>query len=205
MNILYEDNHLFVLDKPAGLLTQPSGTDEDSLESRAKHFLKKREQKKGNVFLEAVHRLDRPVSGIVVFAKTSKALSRLNAAQRNKLFRKIYRAEVEGRMDHDAGTMDHFLRHDKFKALIDPEGKRAILHYKVLDRNDRTTTVEVHLESGRYHQIRAQFSEIGHPIVGDQKYGSLMSRDGISLCHAEVSFPHPITKKSIVIHSDCVL
>jgi len=200
MNILFEDNHLFIVSKPAGLLTQPSGTSEDSLEAQAKAFLKIRDQKPGNVFLEVVHRLDKPVSGIVVFAKTSKALSRLNATQREKKFRKVYRATVEGHLRNKSGTLDYHLLHDHYRAKVDPSGKRAVLHYFVLEEFKNSSHVEVELETGRYHQIRAQFAYVGHPILGDHKYGSQVDwKQGIALQHVLIEFPHPITSDVVKI------
>ena len=140
---LYEDNHLLVLNKPAGLLTQPSGTEQNSLEQQAKAWLKAIYHKPGNVFLEAVHRLDKPVSGIVVFGKTSKALSRLNASIRAKQARKIYWAWVEGSVSSDSGELEHFLLHDEFQAKVvevhHPQGKLARLTYKVLQRRPGRT------------------------------------------------------------------
>jgi len=200
MKILYEDNHLFVVVKPPGLLTQPSGTSQDSLEAQAKAFLKTRDHKPGNVFLEAVHRLDKPVGGIVVFAKTSKAVSRLNAAQREKKFRKVYHAHVEGKLAQKSGTLTHHLHHDHHLAKVDPEGKKAVLHYRVLEEGELSSLVEVELETGRYHQIRVQFAHIGHPILGDHKYGSKAEwKDGIALTHVQIEFPHPITSEVLKI------
>jgi len=202
MEVLYEDNHLFIVFKPSGLLTQPSGQVQESLEARAKAFIKERDRKPGGVFLEAVHRLDKPVSGIVVFAKTSKALSRLNAAQREKKFRKIYRAEVEGHLEPLEGTFEHFLVHDRHKAKVSPGGKLSRLQYRVVEKRQNTSVVEVELQTGRYHQIRVQFAHAGHPIVGDVKYGSRLARNsaGIALSHTEVEFPHPIHGEHVKIH-----
>jgi 23S rRNA pseudouridine1911/1915/1917 synthase len=194
VDILYEDNHVIVVDKPAGLLTQPSGTDGDNLEDRVKKFIKKRGNKPGKVFLEAVHRLDKPAFGLVVFAKTSKALSRLNAAQREKKFRKFYRAKVEGALPKPEGTLENILFHDRHIARVvgqdHPKGKQAVLHYREID--GESNLVEIELVTGRYHQIRAQLAHIGCPIVGDKKYGSLTHLpSGIYLEHYRVEFPHP--------------
>lgn len=189
VNVLHCDNHLLVLSKPAGLLTQPNNTSADSLEAWAKRYLKQRFNKPGNVFCEAVHRLDRPVSGVVLFARTSKALSRLNDAQRAGKFRKTYIAKVEGHPT--SGTYIDHLTHAERKALIDPHGKRCELDFTTLASTSNTSLVEIHLKTGRYHQIRAQFAHHGHPIVGDQKYG----RGGelLYLHHAKLIFPHPVT------------
>lgn len=199
--ILYEDNHLLVLNKPSGLLTQPSGTDQDSLEQRAKAWIKQTYHKPGNVFLEAVHRLDKSVSGVVVFGKTSKAVSRLNEAMRDKNSQKIYLALVEGHPPASEGILENYLIHDDYQAKIvpknNPQGKTAILKYKILKAFQSTTLLEIELITGRYHQIRVQLAHIGCPIVGDYKYGAKTPFiiDSIALHHQKISLPHPITKK----------
>lgn len=200
MQPLFEDNHLLVLNKPAGLLTQPSGTGQESLEQQAKAWLKEVYHKPGNVFLEAVHRLDKPVSGIVIFGKTSKALTRLNASIRAKQTRKIYWAWVEGSVKLDEGILEHFLVHDDFHAKVvdahHPEGKKARLTYRVLQRKQDRTLLEIELETGRYHQIRLQLSALGHPVWGDHKYGSKQTYafEAIALHHRSLQFPHPISQ-----------
>lgn len=205
---IFEDNHLLVLNKPAGLLTQPSGTDQDSLELQAKLWIKSVYQKPGNVFLEAVHRLDKPVSGVVLFAKTSKALSRLNISMREKQTKKIYWAWVEGVLESEQGTLEHFLFHDDFHAKVvessHPQGKIARLKYTVLEKNGKGSLVEIALETGRYHQIRLQFSAIGHPIFGDQKYGAkeAYEKGAIALHHRRLEIPHPITQTSMIFEAD---
>lgn len=200
MNVIYEDNHLLVVNKPAGILTQPSGTDQDSLEAQAKLYIKKHYNKPGNVFLGAVHRIDKPVSGLIIFARTSKALSRLQAAMREKKYTKIYHALVEGTLSPSEGTLEHYLIHDDYKATVakkdHPLAKFSRLHYKTLKIEKNISLVEIELETGRYHQIRVQFSDIGHPIVGDLKYGSkkrLMVPNAIALHHQSVTFIHPVT------------
>lgn len=200
MTPIFEDNHLLVLNKPAGLLTQPSGTEQESLEQQAKEWIKVVHRKPGNVFLEAVHRLDKPVSGIVVFGKTSKGLSRLNASMRAKQTRKMYWAWVEGMLLADEGILENFLLHDEFHAKVvqndHPEGKLARLTYKVIERKNERTWVEIELETGRYHQIRLQFSALGHPIWGDRKYGGQQSYEAgaIALHHRSLQLPHPISQ-----------
>lgn len=205
--ILYEDNHLLILNKPAGLLTQPSGTEQESLEQQAKAWLKEKYHKPGNVFLEAIHRLDKPVSGVSVFCKTSKALSRLNAVMRAKETRKIYWAWLEGELPKDKGRLEHYLVHDDFQARVvskeHPEGKMASLSYHVLERRRGRTFVEVVLETGRYHQIRLQFSTIGYPIWGDRKYGSEQPYEAgaIALHHRCLQLPHPVTHELMTIEA----
>ncbi len=197
---LFEDNHLLVLNKPPGLLTQPSGKSQESLEGQAKAWLKAVYHKPGNVFLEAVHRLDKPVSGVVVFGKTGKALSRLNLSIRAKEMKKIYWTWVEGESLPLQGVLEHFLIHDDFQARVVPashsEGKRARLVYRVLVQHERRTLLEIELETGRYHQIRAQLAAQGHPIWGDVKYGSrhIYVPEAIALHHRRLQLPHPISR-----------
>lgn len=203
IDLLYEDNHLLVVKKPPMLLTQPSGTTKKNLEVFAKQFIKKRDHKKGNVFLEAVHRLDKPASGIVLFAKTSKALSRLTTAVRDRQVKKWYVAWVEGMLSPDTGTLEHWMIHEDHRArLVDknhPGAKKGTLHYRVKEKKRGRTLIDIHLETGRYHQIRVQLSGIGHPILGDEKYGSSQPHfeNGIALCHYHLEIPHPISKKML--------
>lgn len=205
VNVLFEDNHLLVLEKPAGLLTIAGGTDEDNLQDQGKEYLKISKNKPGNVFLEPVHRIDRPVSGIVLFAKTSKALSRLMAAMREGKYEKIYRAKVENSFDTLEGQLVHYLTHDDYHAQVvpknHPQGKQARLSYRVLE-NGPQPLVEIVLETGRYHQIRAQMAAIGHPIVGDTRYGSKTPLSRISLHHSRLSFTHPVTGAPVIVTSE---
>ena len=202
--MIYCDNHLLAAIKPAGLATQPHETDIDNFLDRAKKWLKKTYDKPGNVFLEPIHRLDKPVSGIVLFARTSKALSRLQAQMRAQEISKTYTALVEGALSNDTGTLEHFLVHSSHRASVHPEGKRAVLTYRTIARNNATTLLEISLETGRYHQIRTQFSAIGHPIVGDVKYGSrtFWPDGGIALHHSKMRFKHPVTKQEIILESN---
>lgn len=205
---LFLDNHLIALDKPAGLLTQPSGTDEDSLEAQAKAFLKETFNKEGNVFLEAVHRIDKPTFGVVLFARTSKALTRMNETMRGNLCQKTYRAILQGKPQKQQGVLEDWLLHDDFHAkVVRPNtrgAKPCSLDYHVIQPlpNNRTL-VEVHLHSGRYHQIRAQFAHRNCPILGDDKYGAEpSSRPGmIALQHFCLVTPHPTLKTNITIQS----
>lgn len=197
--ILFEDNHLLVLDKPAGLLTQPSTLESLSLETIAKQWIKERDQKKAGVFLEAVHRIDRPVSGIVIFAKSQKALKRLMAQVRERGVVKIYQALVEGHLLGKKGTLVHYLEKEEYRARVDANGKKCVLDYEVLFTEGNATCIKIYLGTGRYHQIRAQFAAIGHPIVGDQKYGAKtkVARDGIALCQVEMGITHPVTQERL--------
>ena len=206
LTIIYENNHLLVLDKPAGVLTQPSGTNHVSLEEMGKQWLKETYQKPGNVFLEAVHRLDQAASGIVVFAKTSKALSRLMRSIREKKVKKFYYAQVENAPKEPKGRLVHHLAHRHRRAEVveqnDPEGKSASLTYQVY-KEGMHPVLDIHLETGRYHQIRCQLSAIGCPILGDRKYGSVSpySKEGIALHHYCMEIPHPISGDNLVLKS----
>ena len=205
--MLYEDNHLLAVNKPAGLLTQPSGTEQESLEALAKQWLKEKYQKPGNVFLEAVHRIDKPVSGIVLFAKTSKALGRLNSAMRSKDIQKVYLAMVEGVPTLSNGILEHYLIHDDYKARVvekDGDGaKLARLSYRTLKTQHSQALLEIVLETGRYHQIRVQMAAIGHPVIGDLKYGSTkpLPNGAIFLHHSKLSMVHPITGEVLAFQS----
>lgn len=208
IEVLYEDNHLIAVNKPAGMLTQPTDDVSESLENEVKSWIKEKYQKPGNVFLGVVHRLDRPVSGIVIFAKTSKALSRVNATIRAREMHKTYCAVVHGHPNPEAATLTHYLLHGEHRAHVcregAPGGKLARLHYKTLKTGNKQALIEINLETGRYHQIRAQFAAIGHPILGDMKYGSSalpFNGEGIALHHSCLILEHPITKHSLRIES----
>lgn len=206
LDIIYQDNHQLVVNKPAGLLTQPSGTENDSLEENAKLWIKQVYNKPGNVFLHAVHRLDKPVSGIVLFARTSKALSRLQESMRQKQSIKQYVALVEGKFAEKEGVLQHNLVHDEHKARLahsGEESKIARLHYRLKEEVNDLSLLEITLETGRYHQIRVQLSAAGHPIVGDSKYGSRFPYmpGAIALHHHRLQIPHPITGEMQVFNS----
>lgn len=202
MHFLYEDNHLLIALKPSGLATQP-----DFLE-RLKKELKEKYQKKANVFLEPIHRLDKPVSGLVLCAKTSKALSRLQAMMRERKIEKRYVALLTGQLPSLEGELEHFLFHDSHRARIvpatHPEGKQALLRYRLLEERQGKKLVQIDLLTGRYHQIRAQFSAIGCPIIGDTKYGSHLSwkGEGIALHHCRLQLTHPVTHQFLKINSE---
>ena len=196
--ILLVDNHLLAVNKPAGLVTQPSGAHADSLESRAKAWVKQEFAKAGKVFLEAVHRIDRPVSGVVLFARTSKALSRLNASQRARDCRKTYLAVVAGQPRNREARLEDTLVHDSHQARVvapdHPRGKHAVLEYQVLGTQDERSLLQIQLLTGRYHQIRVQLAQAGLPVVGDQLYGSRERLpDGAIALHSwELTIPHPV-------------
>lgn len=200
MEVIYVDNHILLVNKKAGLPTQTSEHSAECLHELAKQWVKKEFNKPGAVFLEPIHRLDKPVSGLVLFARTSKALSRLQEEMREGRIKKTYYAKVEGKLPDQAGTLKHSLLHDDHRArVVSQGGKLAILHYKVSERG----VVEIQLETGRYHQIRCQFSAIGCPIVGDKKYGSRTAyrEDAIALHHGKLEFIHPVTKELVSFQS----
>lgn len=205
VEVLYVDNHILLVNKPADLATQPIPTSDESLELLCKEWIKEQYKKPGNVFLHAIHRLDKPVSGIVLFARTSKALSRLNESMRQHEMQKVYLALVEGHLKKSEGHLEHYLVHGDHYAHLATEktagAKRASLKYVVKEEKDDCTFLEITLETGRYHQIRAQMASIGHPVVGDSKYGSSKTypKKGIALCHSQFSFPHPITKEQLTV------
>jgi 23S rRNA pseudouridine1911/1915/1917 synthase len=215
MKIIFCDNHLLVVFKPAGISTQPHQAHEENLLDQAKAWLKKQFQKSGNVFLEPIHRLDKPVSGLVLFARTSKALSRLQEAMRQRKIEKTYFAWIEGILPHEKGTLEHYLFHGEHRAKIvdksHPESKLARLHYLLTSKASFAISssikarsfVEIQLETGRYHQIRAQFAHIGCPIVGDRKYGSALhwKEDEIALHHGRLKFLHPVTQSELCFES----
>ena len=193
-HILFEDNHLLVLFKPKGMLTQPTHLEAYSLEGCGKKYIKEHYLKKGEVFLHALHRLDKPVEGIVVFAKTSKALSRLNRQIREGVWQKTYIAKLDRPMGLLQGECIDTLYHEEFYAKVVPEGtpggKKAHLHYKTKPCGE----VVIHLLTGRYHQIRVQFASRGSPIQGDRKYGSQIRMEGgIELRHCALTIQHPVS------------
>ncbi|MBI2810901.1 MAG: RNA pseudouridine synthase [Candidatus Melainabacteria bacterium] len=203
MQVVYVDNHLLIVNKPAGLATQPHPGSTDSLLEQAKAWIKKEFKKPGNVFLEPIHRLDKPVSGLVLFARTSKALSRLQEMMRERQIEKTYFAWVEGIFPQDKGALEHYLVHDEHKARVvkasHPEGKIARLHYSVLKQEKNRSLVKIELETGRYHQIRVQCAAVGCPVVGDEKYGSEASykKEGIALHSGCLVLQHPVTKEPL--------
>lgn len=205
--VVYEDNHLLVINKKAGQLVQGDKTGDLSLLELIKDFIKKRDAKPGNVFLGLVHRIDRPTSGLVIYAKTSKALSRLTQMVKNREVKKTYWAIVAKEMIPKSQRLVHYLqkneKNNKAIVHIKPtEGaKESILTYNLIKSLDNYLLLEVDLETGRHHQIRAQLSKIGVPIKGDLKYGAPRSNQdgGISLHARKLEFEHPVTKEKIEI------
>ncbi len=206
-DILYEDNHLLIVNKHCGDLVQPDPSGESALEDRIKRFIKERDGKPGEVFLGVVHRIDRPVSGAVLFAKTSKALVRLNEMIREGRIRKVYWALTENRPEAESGELRHYILRDgrtnRSKAFDAPrpEAKEARLKYRMAGAGTRYTLLEVELLTGRHHQIRAQLSKIGCPIRGDLKYAAKRSLPGggISLHSRQVAFDHPVRHEQVEV------
>ncbi len=205
--IVYEDNHLLVINKQVGQLVQGDKTGDKSLLDEIKDFIKIRDHKPGNVFLGLVHRIDRPTSGLVIYAKTSKALSRLTQMVKNREIKKTYWAIVPKEMIPLEQKLVHYLRKNEKnnKATVFEKvtegAKEARLHYKVIRTLDNYYLLEIDLETGRHHQIRAQLAKIGIPIKGDLKYGTPRSNPdgGIHLHARKLSFTHPVTKEAIEI------
>ena len=207
MTILYEDNHLIVVNKTCSEIVQGDKTGDTPLSEIIKQLLKEKYNKPGNVFTGVIHRVDRPVSGVVVFAKTSKALERMNELLRQGEVKKTYWAIVKKLPPENAGELVHYLvrngKQNKSYAY-DSEQKdsqKAVLSYKLISKSDNYFLLEIDLKTGRHHQIRCQLSKIGCPVRGDLKYGFDRSNKdgGISLHAREISFIHPVSKEQLTI------
>ena len=204
INIIYEDNHLLVVEKPINIPVQEDSSKDLDFLTLLKDFIKKRDNKPGNVFLGLIHRLDRPVGGIMVFAKTSKCASRLSEQVRNRTLKKTYFAIVEGKVEEKATLVDKLLKDTKNNIVrVDKNGKESILDYELIDYKDKLSLVKINLKTGRSHQIRVQFSSRGHALYGDQKYNS-NSKVGeqIALFANSITFNHPITKEELTFELD---
>lgn len=209
MKVIYEDNHIIVVSKTASEIVQGDKTGDTPLSELVKHYLKEKYNKPGNVFIGVTHRLDRPVSGLVVFAKTSKALARLNEMFKNGDVHKTYWAIVKNCPQETEATLEHYLVHNEKQNKSyaydreKPGAKKAILHYKLIGHSENYFLLEVDLKTGRHHQIRCQLAKIGCPIKGDLKYGFPRSNPDGSIClHARrVSFIHPVSKELIELEA----
>lgn len=205
MTVVYEDNHIIIVNKTASEIVQGDKTGDVPLSETVKQYLKEKYHKPGNVFIGVTHRLDRPVSGLVVFAKTSKALSRLNEMFKNSEVKKTYWAIVKQTPTETEGELVNYLvRNEKQNKSYaydteKPGSKKAILHYRLIARSDNYCLLEVDLKTGRHHQIRCQLAKMGCPIKGDLKYGFPRSNPDGSIClHARrVRFVHPVSKELI--------
>jgi len=207
LQVIFDDNHLIIVNKQAGDIVQGDKTGDTPLSDIVKDYIKDKYNKPGNVFLGVTHRLDRPTTGLVVFAKTSKALERFNKMLRDKKISKTYWAVVKNRPPKDTDTLVSYLKKNpkNNKSTVfktEAEGsKKAILHYKLIKSLDNYYLLEINLETGRHHQIRAQLAAIGSPIKGDLKYGfDRSNKDGGIHLHARhMAFIHPVSKENISI------
>ena len=205
LNILYEDNHIIVVEKPPNVPSQADKTTDEDMLTIIKRYIKEKYNKPGNVYLGLVHRLDRPVGGVMVFAKTSKAASRLSEQVRNKTFKKEYLAIVDGKLDVKSGILeDYLVKNEKnnLSKVTNKETKNAKyakLDYEVLKYNKEInlSVLRILLHTGRHHQIRVQLANMGHSICGDQKYGTRGRGKQISLWAYKLTIEHPITKESM--------
>ena len=205
LKVIYEDNHIIAVNKTVHDLVQGDKTGDVSLDKRLKQFLKEKYNKPGNVYLGVTHRLDRPTSGVVLFAKTSKALTRLNDMFRSNQIKKTYWAVVATKPARPQGTLQHFMikneKQNKSYCYDDEKSgaKLAILDYELIQSSDRFHLLKVNLRTGRHHQIRAQLASIGSPIKGDLKYGAKRSNKdgGISLHARQIELIHPVSKNQL--------
>lgn len=207
LDVLFEDNHLIIINKKSGDIIQGDKTGDKPLSEIVKQYIKEKYNKPGNVFLGVVHRLDRPTTGAVVFARTSKALERFNKMLRDKKVNKTYWAVVKNKPKEEKDTLTGFLRKNpknnkstSYSSEIEG-GKKAVLHYKTIKSLDNYHLLEVDLETGRHHQIRCQLASIGSPIKGDLKYGFDRSNKDASIhLHArKIEFTHPVTNEKILV------
>ena len=202
LEVLYEDNHLIVVVKQANVPSQQDSSSDLDLLTMVKNYIKEKYHKPGNVYIGLIHRLDRPVSGIMVFARTSKAASRLSDQIRKNEFSKKYLAVVNGIIEKNEDTLVDYLKKEENGNTVvtdSSDGKESILAYKVLERNyeKKETLVEIQLKTGRHHQIRVQFASRNHPLCGDQRYGR-MDKTQIALCAYHLEFIHPTTKEKMI-------
>ncbi len=205
VNVIHEDNHILVVEKPVNIPTQQDETNDIDMLTILKNDLKQRHNKPGNVFLGLVHRLDRPVGGVMIFAKTSKAASRLCEQVRNRQFKKIYIAVVHGTLVQKNASLEDYLLKDTKTNIVKVVGKQvegakhALLDYCVVKEHGSYSLVRINLHTGRPHQIRVQFSNAGHPLYGDQKYGNKVNKPGqqIALWANQIIINHPTTKEEM--------
>ena len=198
LNVLFEDNHVIVVEKFINVLSQKDETNDIDMNEIIKEYLKRKYNKPGNVYLGLIHRLDRRVGGVMVFAKTSKAAQRLSEDIRNHQFDKKYLVKVIGKVTTD-GSINIKLAKNKRMAIVSSDGKPSRLDYKVISYDDYSSLLLVNLITGRYNQIRVSFAHIGHPLINDYKYNSQLpqTKDDIGLWCYEITFNHPITKEKM--------
>ena len=204
INVIYEDNHLLVVEKKPNIPVQADDSKDEDLLTILKKYIKEKYNKPGNVYLGLVHRLDRPVGGVMVFAKTSKAASRLSEQVRTHKFEKIYHAVVEGKINKKSDILkDRLLKDSKTNITrVDKNGKEAILEYELVDFKNNLSLVRIDLKTGRSHQIRVQFSSRGYPLYGDQKYNKTAKKAQIALYATTLSFYHPISGEKLTFNCD---
>ncbi len=205
MDLIYEDNHLLVVNKPAGQLVQGDQTGRSTLLDEGKDWIRAKHGKPGNVFLALVHRLDRPASGVVVLARTSKAAARLSEEIRERRTRKLYWARVEGKTKDSGAWTDYLVRDERTSRVgNEGEGQEARLSFVRTHFDEDVSAVEIALETGRHHQIRVQFAHRRHPVVGDRRYGSVRSfgSDAIALHAREMCIVHPTRKEEMSFVAD---
>ena len=207
IKILYEDNHVIVCIKPAGVLSQSDGSGSPDMLTILKRYIKEKYEKPGDVYLGLVHRLDRPVSGVMVFARTSKAASRLSEQIRTRKVEKLYRCVVNGVLE-GSGRLENYISKDEDRNIVTvsdsekPGYKASYLDYRAVDTKDGLTLTEIRLGTGRSHQIRAQMAHNGYPLVGDQKYGQKDNRcKDIALESFKLSFEHPVKREFITFEA----
>lgn len=199
-NVIYEDNHLLVVEKPVNIPTQADNTNDPDMHSLLKEYIKEKYQKPGNVYLGLVHRLDRPVGGLMVFAKTSKCAARLTKQLQTSQFSKTYLAVIDNVITKKEDTyVDKLLKNqDTNMVTVNEAGKEAVLSYKLLAVKDRLSLVEINLQTGRSHQIRVQFASRGNPLYGDQRYNkNAKAKEQIALLAYKLSFNHPTTSERL--------
>jgi len=198
INIVYEDNHLLVVEKPVNIPVQADSSKDKDLLTLLKEYIKEKYNKPGNVYLGLVHRLDRPVGGLMVFAKTSKAAARLSKQVQDKTIQKTYVAVLEGKPKQKGTLKDKLEKDPKTNTTkVSENGKEAILNYEVINTKDNLSLVEINLITGRSHQIRVQFSSRDFPLYGDQKYNKNPKKDQIALFAKKLEFIHPTTKEKL--------
>ena len=205
LKVIYEDNHIIVVEKIPNVPSQEDKTGDISMMTLIKDYIKEKYNKPGNVYLGLVHRLDRPVGGVMVFAKTSKAASRLSNQVREKVFKKEYLAVVDGKLEQEKGTLENYLYKDKktntsyVVSKDKKDSKFAKLDYEVIkyDKENNVSLLKINLHTGRHHQIRVQFANIGHSIYGDQRYGSKGKNKQIALWAYRLTIEHPVRKEKM--------
>ena len=199
IKVLYEDNHLIAVLKPINVPTQKDSSNDIDMVSLVKDYLKKKYNKPGNVYLGLLHRLDRPVSGVLLFAKTSKAAERMTKEIKNHNVRKTYYAVVEGKVDKKGTFIDKLLKDEKTNFVrVSDKGKEAKLEYELIRYKNNYSLVKINLITGRSHQIRVQFSSRGYPLYGDQRYNK-KDKNQIALFSSSIEFTHPVTKEHLTI------